>query len=408
MGVIGILRDVSAQKRGELRIQEEIRRRDEFLAMLSHELRNPLGAVVTATALLKRPDCDDERRPRLVEIVERQSQQMARLLDDLLEVSRVTQSKIELRKQRLDLSTVAREAAEAVRNLMESRKIAFSIAIDPEPIWVIGDPARLQQIQVNLLHNAAKYTHRGGTVKLAVRREEVHAVLSVIDDGAGIPKEMLNDVFALFVQSKRTLDRSEGGLGVGLTLVRSLVAMHGGAVTARSDGDGRGSEFVVRLPLTSAPVDEEPAPSREIIHVAGRRRVKGKHVVVVEDNADAREMLCELLTRAGFDCKSADRGDAGLDLIRDLRPDVALVDVGLPVIDGLELARRVRADHALDDVYLVALTGYGQATDRLTATNAGFDEHVVKPVRSDELIRLLTQVEAHDVAGASGGRRSAG
>jgi len=408
VGVIGILRDVSEQKRGELLIKEEIRRRDEFLAMLSHELRNPLGAVVTATALLKRPDCDEERRPRLVEIVERQSQQMARLLDDLLEVSRVTQNKIELRNKRLDLSSVAREAAEAVRNLMESRKIDFSIAIDSEPIWVVGDPARLQQIQVNLLHNAAKYTHRGGTVKLAVGREDAHAVVSVTDDGAGIPRDMLDDVFALFVQSKRTLDRAEGGLGVGLTLVRSLVAMHGGAVTARSDGDGRGSEFVVRLPLTSAPVDEEPTPSREISHAGGRRIAKGKHVVVVEDNADAREMLCELLTRAGFDCKSADRGDAGLNLIRDLRPDVALVDVGLPVIDGLELARRVRADHALDEVYLVALTGYGQATDRVTATNAGFDEHVVKPVRSDDLIRLLTEVPAHEVAGASGVRRSVG
>ncbi len=260
---------MSEEKRAEERIQEGIRRRDEFLAMLSHELRNPLGAVVTATALLKSNAGADDG-PRLIDTIERQSQQMARLLDDLLEVSRVTQNKIELRRRRVDLGAVAREAADAVRNLMASHKIEFTVVVAEEPVVVDGDPARLQQIQVNLLTNAAKYTHRGGRVRLEARGVGAEAVIRVSDDGAGIPADMLDNVFDLFVQSNRTLDRSEGGLGVGLTLARSLVTMHGGSVTAESGGIGKGSEFVVRLPLVSSPLEEEPALSVQRIRIAAR------------------------------------------------------------------------------------------------------------------------------------------
>ena len=253
--------------------------------MLSHELRDPLGAVVTATALLRGAQCPEEKRPRLLAIVERQSQQMARLLDDLLKASRVTQNKIELRRTRVDRVAVTRDAAEAVRNVMDARKMDFSLDLESEPLWVDGDTARLRQTQANLLNNAAKYTHVGSRVCLTARRSGSHAVVVVIDDGAGIPESMLENVFDLFVKSKRTLDRSDGGLGVGLTLVRTLVAMHGGTVTARSKGAGYGSEFTVSLPLATVLTEEEPAVSSHHLRVGAPRRRAGKRVAAVCVNA---------------------------------------------------------------------------------------------------------------------------
>ncbi|MDQ3033940.1 MAG: PAS domain-containing protein [Myxococcota bacterium] len=383
VGIIGVFRDVTEQKEAEARIHEAVRRRDEFLAMLSHELRNPLGAIVTATALLKSDGLEPERHPKLLDLIERQSKQMARLLDDLLEVGRVTQNKIELHTRPLDLRVVLREAADAVRTLMESREVGLSIDLGMTPLYVEGDPARLQQIQVNLLNNAAKYTQRGGSVQLEARAVDREAVVVVRDDGAGIPDHMLDRVFELFVQSERTLDRADGGLGVGLTLVRSLVEMHGGTVTVQSEGDGKGSEFVVRLPLLEGVIAIEPEDRPRA--ALGR----GARVAVVEDNADSREMLCELLRHAGFECISADRGDAGLSMITETCPDVALVDVGLPGIDGFEVARRVRSNPLLSGVCLVALTGYGQPNDRARALGAGFDAHLVKPVDPQRLIALL-------------------
>jgi two-component system CheB/CheR fusion protein len=384
VGIIGVLRDVTEQKRAEERIQDGVKRRDEFLAMLSHELRNPLGAVVTATALLQSAECASERKPKLLSVVERQSRQMARLLDDLLEASRVTQNKIELKKRPVDLTALVGEAGNTIRNTMEERGLVFTTDIDPPPIWVDGDPTRLQQIQMNLLGNAAKYTPRGGHVRLSLKVEGAHAVIRVCDDGMGIPKDMLENAFELFVQSKRTLERADGGLGVGLTLVRALVDLHGGTVTARSDGEGKGSDFTVTLPLGSAPSAREAASAAQPAPGGTRPTI-----VVIEDNADSREMLCELLGHSGFHCESADRGDAGLALVKRFVPDVALVDIGLPGIDGLELARRVRTDPALAKVYLVAVTGYGQATDRETALRAGFDAHMVKPVATEALLALL-------------------
>jgi two-component system, chemotaxis family, CheB/CheR fusion protein len=389
VGIIGIFRDVTEQKRAEEKIQEAVRRRDEFLAMLSHELRNPLSAVVAATGLLKGSDAAVERQGRLVEILDRQSQQMARLLDDLLDASRVTQNKIELRKQRLDLRTVVKDAADATRTLMDSNGLHFTLEVDPRPLYVDGDSARLQQIHVNLLTNAAKYTPSGGHVMVEAKHQDGQAIISVKDDGVGIPKEMLGAVFDLFVQSRRTLDRAQGGIGVGLTLTRSLVEMHGGTVTAHSDGQGKGSLFVVRLPLASAPADEEES-------VRTRPRVRlanGSRVVIVEDNVDSREMLCELLKQAGFECLSAGDGVTGLALIDNAAPDVAIVDVGLPGMDGFEIAQRIRREPRHARIFLIALTGYGQRSDRANAFNAGFDEHLVKPVRAEQLVWLLTKIE---------------
>jgi len=406
VGVIGIFRDVTEQKRADEKIQEGVRRRDQFLAMLSHELRNPLGAIVTATALLK----DDSTRAvggRLLEVVDRQSRQMARLLDDLLEASRVTQNKIELRKTITDLRVALEEACEVVRPQIRERGLVLQVDISPDALHVDADPARLQQIHVNLLSNAVKYTQRGGHVWISAQVDDGMVVVRVRDDGAGIPRDMLASVFELFVQSNRTLDRAAGGLGVGLTLVRALVAMHGGSVEAHSAGEGEGSEFVVRLPLArGGVVAEEPAPV--VQHAKGRRPVpRGARVVIVEDNADSRELLCELLTDEGYECRSVGNGKAALDLIRDFEPHIALLDVGLPEMDGFELARCLRAMPPTADMHLVAITGYGRASDRVASRESGFDEHLVKPVQPDELLRVLARIQ-HQQPGLSDGVSPAG
>lgn len=385
VGLAAIIRDVTGPKLAEEKIQEAVRRRDQFLAMLSHELRNPLGAVVTATALLADGKSSREGSQRLLSILQRQSAQMARLLDDLLEASRVTQNKIELRKKIVDVRVVARDAADAVRSLMEARSLELTTEIDPRPLWVDGDPARLQQIQVNLLNNAAKYTPPGGHVRLSVQRDGGWVVVCVTDDGVGIAEDMIENVFELFVQSKRTLDRSEGGIGVGLTLVRSLVALHGGEVKAESGGIGKGTSFIVRIPLAKGETPEDDARARE----RARAIPSPASVIVVEDNVDSCAMLCELLSLASFHCESANNGKAGLELITAKKPHVAIVDVGLPEMDGFEVARRLRADPTTRDMFLVALTGYGQPTDRARALESGFDEHVVKPVHPDRLLQLL-------------------
>ena len=387
VGVIGVFRDVTQQKHAEQLIQQAVRRRDEFLAMLSHELRNPLGAIVAATSLLQSEPPGDAAHQKRLQILERQSQQMARLLDDLLEVSRVTQDKIDLRREVVDISEVVTEAADAVRGLMQDRQIEFTVKVPRAPLYVDGDPARLQQVHVNLLRNAAKYTARGGHVSVEVAQDGDQVKVFVRDDGAGIPKPLLESIFDLFVQAQRTLDRSEGGLGVGLTLVRALVAKHQGTVTARSAGEGKGSEFIVALPRLNALPAEQRAKDAPRPH----RPPGGLRVMVVEDNPDSRVLLCEILEMAGFECQTAENSMRALELVKEFQPDLALIDIGLPEIDGLELARRLRRDPANAHLYLVACTGYGQREDRLETERAGFDMHLVKPVNPGELIKLVSE-----------------
>ena len=384
VGIIVIFRDVTGQQHAEEKIREAVRRRDQFLAMLSHELRNPLGAMVTAMAILKADSHPGPERGRFLEVLDRQAHQMTRLLDDLLEASRVTQNKIELRRRIVDLASVARDAADAIRFQMEMAGLRFTARIEPGPLCVDGDPSRLQQIHANLLSNAMKFTPRGGEVGLEVERAGDEAVIRVRDTGVGIPADMLDSVFDLFVQSSRTLDRAGGGLGLGLTLVRSLVTMQGGSVAAHSPGEGRGAEFVVRLPL--APT---PAPADTAHRPQSRARAAGTRVVVVEDNADSRDMLCELLRLGGVECQAVESGATALDLIDAWRPDVVILDLGLPGMDGFEIARRVRSSPAHAGIRLIALTGYGQAADRAAAREAGFDVHLVKPVNGDHLLTLL-------------------
>jgi two-component system CheB/CheR fusion protein len=263
--------------------------------------------------------------------------------------------------------------------------------IADEPLVVHGDPTRLQQIHVNLLSNAAKYTPEGGHVRLSAKREDDQVCIRVEDTGAGIPHDMLESVFELFVQSHRTLDRSAGGLGVGLTLARSLVNMHGGSICACSDGAGKGSQFIVRLPLSAVELRDRAQDTKPL---RLRPRLGPRpNVVVVEDSEDSRELLCTVLTRAGFACSAADSGTAALELIEREQPGVAILDVGLPEMDGFEVARRIRDNPKHDDMFLIALTGYGRASDREASRKAGFDEHLVKPVRIEQLLDVLNKLQ---------------
>jgi two-component system CheB/CheR fusion protein len=327
-----------------------------------------------------------EQEP-FVGVLERQSTQMTRLLDDLLEASRVTQNKIELRRRVIDLRLVVAEAADLVRGQMDAQGLHFTTEIEGEPVYVEADPARVQQIQVNLLANAAKYTPAGGHVLLQLRHDAGSAVIRVKDDGCGIPPAMIDSIFDLFVQSSRTLERANGGLGVGLTLVRTLVEKHGGTVTARSDGEGKGCEFVVRLPLAATPALHALAPAAEDPPLRA-----GARVVVVEDNADSREMLAALLSLSGLECHSADSGTTALALIDKVSPQIVILDVGLPEMNGHEVARRIRANPRYSGMRLVALTGYGQAADREASAAAGFDAHLVKPVQAEALLSLLREM----------------
>lgn len=378
--VAGISTDITDRKLAEQALQDAITRRDQFLAMLSHELRNPLGAVVNAAMLLER----EPTQRQALEVINRQAGLMKRLLDDLLDVTRVMRNKIQLRRVRLDFTALARDVAEGVAPTLRREGIDFTWKLPAEPLFLEGDPDRLQQVVTNLLTNAQKYTPAGGRVRLSLKTEGTHAILIVRDTGCGVADDMREKIFELFFQADQTLERSGGGLGVGLTLVRTITELHGGSVCVRSDGPGSGSRFMVRLPLAVA--GEEIEDSAPEILLASERTI-----VLVEDNEDSRWILTSLLHIAGFDVRSAEDGEKGLELILNVQPRLAVVDIGLPGIDGYQIARQVRTRFGPDEVYLVALTGYGLPEDRQRILEAGFDEHLVKPLRSDDLERVLNQ-----------------
>jgi CheY-like chemotaxis protein len=363
------------------------RRKDEFLAMLSHELRNPLAPITNALELLRlQRGSGNATEEHARAVIERQVGQLKHLVDDLLEVSRVTTGRVRLSQERLDLRGIVDRAVETARPLIEQRRHELSVSAPPEPVWLHGDAARLEQVVVNLLTNAAKYTDEGGHIRLAVEPEGDRAVLRVRDTGVGIPPELLPRIFELFTQAERSLDRAEGGLGIGLSLVQRLVELHGGTVEATSV-QGEGSEFIVRLPMASPPPTPSPSPT-ETAPPTGR----SCRVLVVDDNVDSAESLAMLLTMFGHNVRTAHDGEAALETAIDWRPEVVLLDIGLPGLDGYEVAKRMRRLPALGDVVLVALTGYGQDADRQRSREAGFDRHLVKPVEPATVQRIVASV----------------
>lgn len=368
-------------------LAEADRRKDEFLAVLGHELRNPLAPLAYAVDLLAPRVAGDQHLTEIHGVVRRQVEQLGRLSDDLLDLSRIAQGKIELRKETLDLGAVARQAAETSAPHMNARRHRFDVAIAAEPLWVEADRARLVQIVVNLLNNAAKYTEHGGRVSLTVEREAVEAVLRVRDTGIGIPPAVLPHVFEWFTQGEWSLEHERGGLGIGLALVRRLVELHGGSITAVSAGEGQGSEFAVRLPLVSAvpPASAGRADSpRAEPHPTPARRV-----LVVEDHEDVAKMFRLCLTARGHEVQVTHDGPAALRAAVEFRPEAVLLDIGLPGMDGREVARRLRQLPEMADVLLVALTGYAHEEERRRCLDSGFDVHLVKPVALDTLEAVL-------------------
>ncbi|HEX2543600.1 MAG TPA: ATP-binding protein [Ramlibacter sp.] len=372
----------AAELNRQLRIEHQ--HKDEFLAMLAHELRNPMAPVLTGIDILGRlPPGDVERRDRQLQIMNRQMQQLTHLVDDLLDVSRVSRGLIELRREVPRLDEVLAAAAEATRPLVVSRRHTVVRGEWPAALHVSGDRVRLVQVFSNLLNNAAKYTEPGGRIEIKASRADGHVHVSIRDNGAGIPPEMLSDIFEMFRQVAGSLDRAPGGLGIGLTLVRTLVELHGGQVQAHSDGPGHGSEFIVSLPLVEADAPRVEQPERS------RGAAVSLHVLVVDDNLDAAETLAEVLRMMGARVSVAHDGAEALHLAGSGNPpDLVLLDIGLPGIDGYETAREWRRRFGTD-ARLIALTGYGSEEDRRRALRSGFDGHLIKPVTVEVIEGLL-------------------
>jgi PAS domain S-box-containing protein len=389
--LIGVfVTDLTAQKNHEAlaRAQEALRdadrRKNEFLAMLSHELRGPLAPLGNMLEIMKRAEGNKELIQQARGTMERQLSQLVRLVDDLLDISRITTNKLELRKERVELGALLRRVVESSRAWSAGPEHEVTLALPDESVWLHGDPARLTQVFHNLFNNACKYTEPTGKIWINAALDERGGVLvSVRDTGFGIPQDRLGSIFDAFMQVDRTLERSQGGLGVGLTLVKRLVEMHGGSVVARSDGVGRGSEFVVSLPVAASVAADasaepaEPAPA------------KPRRFLVVDDNADSTASLAMLLSMEGHQTCTARDGEEALAAAERFRPDVVLLDLGMPKLNGFDAARRLRERPGGKDIKLIALTGWGQEEDRRKSRDAGFDGHMVKPVDFDALMKLL-------------------
>jgi PAS domain S-box-containing protein len=374
VGASKIARDLRARKELEGRLLEEHRLKDEFLAMLAHELRNPLAPIRTASEILGRAPADAAPSKLAVATIKRQVAHLTRLVDDLLDISRITQGRIQLQCDPIDLASVVAQAVETVEPQLRAKQHRFSVVVATgyEPLYVNGDFARLVQCVGNILSNAAKFTDLHGEISLRTRAENSDAIVEISDTGVGIAPELLPKIFDLFVQSERTLDRAEGGLGIGLAIVKRLVEMHGGTVIGKSPGLGMGSTFVIRLPRAAKPHARGPE--------AAPTRTAPRRTLIVDDNADAANSLAALLNLQGHDTQAVYSGREALERVKSFKPEVALIDIGLPEMNGYELAKRLREAADLTPLRLVAVTGYSHAEDREQALAAGFDDYLVKPV----------------------------
>lgn len=384
IGASKVARDVTERKQLDAALREADRRKDEFLATLAHELRNPLAPIRHSLEILVRAESDPRLFRHATDILGRQLSHMVRLVDDLLDVSRITRDKLELRKTRVDLASVVTHAVEGTRPQAEHEQQTIEVSLPDQPIYLDGDSVRLAQIFSNLLNNASQYTETGGRIWLTAERKGNEVVVVVKDSGIGMPADQLDGIFEMFAQVDDDSARLRRGLGIGLTLVRRLVQMHGGSVTARSEGRGLGSEFEVRLPVIDSDSEFEAAtPAPEVDSTARR-------ILVVDDNRDSADSIATLLQLSGHRTFIVHDGLSAVEAAEHLRPDVVLLDVGLPTISGIDACRRIRSHAWGKDMVIVALTGWGQESDRRNTREAGFDAHLVKPVDYRELLQLLT------------------
>jgi signal transduction histidine kinase/ActR/RegA family two-component response regulator len=393
---MGTLTDIHDKKNSEEELKAAARRKDEFLAMLAHELRNPLAPISSAAQLLGHVAGDEKRVRQAGQIIGRQVRHLTGLVDDLLDVSRVTRGLVELQRERVDLKSVIASAVEQARPLIEARGHHLDQSMDAAPAWVDGDRIRLVQVVANLLNNAAKYTPQGGAIVLSLEVADGSAAVAVRDNGIGIGPELLPQVFELFTQAERTPDRAQGGLGLGLALVKSLVGLHGGRVEAHSGGPGLGSTFRIALPLAPSAGDAASGDGgSRALHATLER-----HIVIVDDNADAAQSLAEILRAFGHRVDVAHEPRGALALAEADWPEVFILDIGLPDIDGYALARRLRAMAEAHpggrDALYMALTGYGQSHDKVLSKAAGFDRHFVKPVDLEALLAALAEAPRRD------------
>ena len=386
IGASKVARDITLQKQFQRELREADARKNEFLALLAHELRNPLGPIRHAVKILRARAPSPEELTWATSIIDRQTEHMTRLVDDLLDVSRITRGTIELRRERVDVAAILKAAVEASSALMERHHHQLKVTAPSQPIYVEGDVTRLTQVVTNLLDNAAKYTDPGGKVWLSGEREGDMAVIRVKDSGIGIPSEVLPRIFEMFTQAGFALDRSQGGLGVGLALVERLVRLHGGTVTAYSAGEGHGSQFAVKLPIAPAQRTAVTERTETELPTAGNRC----RVLVVDDNVDSVDSLAMLLRMMGHEVATASDGESALTKAEEFKPDVGILDIGLPKVNGYDLAKQIRQRPWGKDVVLVALTGWGQAQHRLRSQESGFNHHLTKPVEFDLLQQILT------------------